>query len=131
MRNPPGKRNWALAWMLVCIGIVILVIPIGGWWGKAGEIVQGIVWTLAGFAALTFFMLAWVAQVEAIRYRRLLRGMDELTRWRVSEGEWRAFVALDARLGGSLEPGAPAGCGGIEVVVGKRSVLVGDDFRCG
>jgi hypothetical protein len=138
MRNPARQRNLAIAWMLISLAFVGLGVWVHGRWGKPGQAAAGAIWTLAGFAAVTFFILAWIAQVETMRYRRLLRGADELARWRVSESEWRAFVALAERFNATVQPGVAGwtvegkddpGPGGVEVIFGRASVAVGDDFE--
>jgi hypothetical protein len=67
-------------------------------------------------------------------YQRLTRGEDVIARWHVDEAQWRAFVALidalsrEQREVFKLGPGL-ANSGGVEVIVGKAALLVGNEFQ--
>lgn len=88
-----------------------------------------------GLAGLAFFA-ALFAVGDAAKLAQLLAGRETLARWRVSAADWDAFRTIDAARNAQhaslfnhfiVRSGTPAG--GVEVLVGKRSLLIDGSFH--
>lgn len=135
MRNPTRKALYFLA--LVTLGG--LLMGFGAW--RHGIVGEG--WTstgslVVGLPAVLFGLLFLVQALFHIRGRsKLLAGKDVLARWHVGPADWDRFRAFDAartasdtyRLVNELWIRKRTPAGGVDVIVGERSLLVDGSYH--
>ncbi|MEO7997074.1 MAG: hypothetical protein ABI852_06490 [Gemmatimonadaceae bacterium] len=97
---------------------------------------QDVVAVFAGSFALLALIAIPIYHLEVSRYNRLLRGVDVIARWFVSPGDWKQFVhdepARNSAPGANsniVDLNPPMSAEGVEVVIGKNSLIVGGDFH--
>ncbi len=133
MRQPAGK---ALLWTVLGLGALAVQAAVFG-----GRIDLGPVLTLAiGFPV---WVLMWAAALLALRAllatigaARLHAGRDVIARWHVSADDWDRFRAFDAArsaeasgLANILAAPRKMPAGGVDVIAGRRQVLVGSAYH--
>jgi hypothetical protein len=135
MRRPHRARNISLT--VALMGAACLALGIGLGDPPVYPILQNTLFFSGLFLFPIPFFGVFYFQVEAGRYDRLVSGKDVLARWHVDPERWEAFLRLNTALNAqkdrpSFHP-SPASKGvrpppGVEVVVGKGSVLIDGDF---
>jgi hypothetical protein len=135
MGKPHGKRNTGiLLTVLTVIASLVAVILHGTETvGMLPAIVMvGLTLAIAGIAYTI------KAQLEVVRYNRLMRGEDLLVRWLIEPDLWRDFLKLNEQL--NTRPGN-LNCTisdttndtlrneGIPVMIGKVSLMIAGDFQ--
>lgn len=136
MRNPARKAAYSGSAVAVSAGLIL--------WGIAGYEAGGPGWgttgpMLLGFAILPFPLYTLVEALFAWRGKaRLLGGGggDVIARWQVDPGEWERFRGVDSRrtqedlsLGNALWVRRSVPARPVEVIFGKRSVLVDGSYH--
>jgi hypothetical protein len=134
MTNPRRTRTIAIvSTILGIVGIVLAneyAVETESWWSAVG---------IVG-ATVAFFGICYIiyAQIETVRYNRLVQGEDMLAQWLVDPHRWRDFLKLNDHL--NAQPEA-VHCDirdkerdrlrdeGIRVVIGKASLMVDGDFN--
>ena len=132
MRNPNRWRTIGL-W---CVGLGGLSLAA---WFRVGADQVGVRVALFFFGAMGVMVGGLVAlfQHQNVRAKQALaRGEDIIARWRVAAADWQRFVATDpqwsSHANGRLNefvPSAEAAPDGIEVIVGKAGVQIGDSIH--
>lgn len=134
MRN---TTKAAIFLSLGLIGIAILVasiqVPVRDQNGQAVLSTGLAVMAVTGFLfAAAAVLLGFPALRRAVSEHRLANPDNVIARWRLGPEEWARFRALDqARAAqfptfrNQLDSDAPAGRGGVEVVVGRKDVRMG------
>ncbi|MEP7362326.1 MAG: hypothetical protein ABI972_03655 [Acidobacteriota bacterium] len=123
MRNPS-------LWRTVGITIVLTGLATGAATILIPDTTLGTTPKLLLFCyALTaiIFGSLWTAwrHADAIAYSALQRGQDILVRWRVDPADWDRFAALNETFSlNELPVRRPAPATGVEVIVGRRAVLI-------
>ena len=88
-----------------------------------------------GLAGVAFFAALFAAG-DAAKLAQLVSGRETLARWRVSAADWDTFRTIDAARNAQhaslfnhfiVRSGTPAG--GVEVLVGTRSLLIDGSFH--
>jgi hypothetical protein len=135
MRNPRRKRNIGVASTL--LGAIAFLAALIFYDSQTIGLLP-----VAGMVGLTVAIIGIAysinAQLEVVRYNRLVRGEDVLVRWLIEPDRWRDFLKLNEQL--NAQPGnlncniADSKNGavrneGIPVVIGKVSLMVDDDFH--
>jgi hypothetical protein len=134
MRNPARKIIIYLA--LVLLGVALAM------YGISTEKRIGEAWTSTGFT-LGGIVIAPIAFLLLIRAlfntwgrAKLVAGQDVLARWHLSADEWERFTAFDRardeqdyRLVNNLRPDGARLQRGIDVIIGKKSALIGDSYH--
>lgn len=118
-----GAAALAAAWLMPDAG--------RGFTLQAVLAVSGLTAVVLAGAASVFYVFTARAQAA------LLRGDGVLARWTISPERWRSFAELDARLNhergpdltNCLAPPRDASERGVEVIVGRAGVQVGDDYH--
>jgi hypothetical protein len=128
MRNPGRLRTIALGF--VASGVVtgaVAATPDASAGMRAALGIYG------GLATLIGAISAWILQRDVQAQAALTRGEDVLARWRVAPENWRRFVAADAARDATplneLAPRDDAPVSGVEVIVGRTAILIGDMVR--
>jgi hypothetical protein len=134
MTNP--RRTRLIAIVSTILGLVGIALAneyateTESWWSAAG---------IVG-ATVAFFGVCYIiyAQLEAVRYNRLMRGEDRLAEWLVDPHRWRDFLKLNDQL--NTQPDGVY-CDirdrnrdrlreeGIKVVIGKAALMVDGEFH--
>jgi len=128
MRNPRRARTIALgAAGSGVVAAAAAALP------DAGDCMRAVLGIAGGLAVVIGGVLAWNWHRDAEAHAALARGEGVLARWRVAPERWRLFVAYDrARDGMPLNELAPrddAPGSGVEVIVGKTAMLIGDSVH--
>ena len=134
MRNPTRK-------IVIILAILLLGIAMAKY-GIDAEKRIGEAWTSTGFsvAGMSIVPVALIFFIRALLFRRgyakLLSGRDVIARWHLSAEEWERFRIFD-RARGEADPKLfndllyrkERQNGGVDVIVGKKSVMVGDSYH--
>jgi len=128
MRNPGRKRNVALG--VVASGVVAAAaaaLP------DAGDGMRAALGIGGGLAVVIGAVLAGIWHRDSQAQAALTRGEGVLARWRVARESWRAFAAYDATRErmplNELTPRDDAPASGVEVIVGKTAMLIGESVH--
>jgi len=134
MTNPRRTRIIAIvSTLLGLVGVALAneyAIETDSWWSAVGVV----------GATVAFFGICYIiyAQIETVRYNRLVRGEDALVEWLVDPHRWRDFLKLNDQL--NRQPDGLY-CDirdkkrdrlrdeGIKVVIGKGALMVDGDFH--
>jgi len=132
MRDPHRWRTIGL-W---CLGLGALSLA---WLWVGGPHTEGVWAALFFFGAVGVVFGGFVAffQHQYVRAKQALaRGEDIIARWRVEAADWQRFVASDpqwsSHANGRLNefrPSEAAEPNGVEVIVGKAGVQIGDSIH--
>ena len=134
MRNPTRK---------IVIYLVVLLLGVAmAKYGIEAEKRIGEAWTSTGFSVvgMSIVPIAFIFFIRAIFFSRghakLLAGRDVIARWHLSADEWERFRIFDrtrgesdVRLFNDLLSDKERQHGGVDVIVGKKSVLVGESYH--
>jgi hypothetical protein len=133
MTNPRRQRNHWLAFAVAPSAALIAVVV-----GleqlprhPAIPIVQGLLACVILLWGGNGVICALIHQGEAWGADRLRAGKDVLARWSVPADVWQQFRACEAGedAPNRMTPGSGPSEGPIEVIVGKRALLVGEAFH--
>jgi hypothetical protein len=132
MRDLRKKSGYAAASTLVGAGVLLANYATN----RLGETAHTIIYvasftvTILSFAVLVIFLLAVLGQA------RLMSGKGVIARWHVSPVEWDRFRTFDATRGAlhpalrnELDLQKPTPAGGVEVVVGRRQIIVDGSYH--
>jgi hypothetical protein len=132
MRKPVFQRDVALAIAAAGLAAIVAAVKLVDE-GASQVLLMIFVVTALPLGAIWAFMAWTVARTEAA----LRRGDGVMGRWHVDAAAWTAFRALEAKLGKpadndgnelALRQGASRK--GIEIIVGREGLLIGDEvFR--
>jgi hypothetical protein len=95
-------------------------------------ILQRVLGIGGGTLGIWSLMALAFTQAQAMGQARLLRGERVLARWRVDAALAEAFIARDDAFGprlNDLKLRRPVPADGVAVIIGERSLQLGDDFR--
>ena len=134
MRNP--SRKIVIYLLLVLLGIALANYGISAE-KRIGEAWTSTGFTVAGVTIVPFALLLLIRALFNTRGRaKLLAGQDVLARWHLSADEWERFKAFDRardgedrRLVNDLRSDDARQHGGVDVIVGKKSALIGDSYH--
>lgn len=129
MRKPLLQRDIALAVSAAGLAAIVAAVRLPA----VGEGAAQVALMVFGVTALPlggiWALMAWtVARTEAA----LRRGDGVMGRWQVDAATWQAFLALDSTLASASDAqlnelaGRRARARGVEVIVGKEGVLIGE-----
>lgn len=134
IRNPSRK--------VVIYLLVVLIAAALASYGIREENRIGEAWTSTGFTlvGMTIAPIAFIFLIRAMFHVRgrakLLAGYDVLARWHLSADEWERFKTADRirgeqyrRLFNDLPVFKGRQYSGIDVIVGRKSALVGDSYH--
>lgn len=134
MRNPTRK-------IVIYLALVLLGIALAKY-GIDAEKRIGEAWTSTGFSVvgMSIVPIAFILLIRALFNSRgrakLLAGRDVIARWHLTADEWERFRAFDrirgetnVRLFNELAYDNDRQHRGIDVIVGKKSALVGDSYH--
>ena len=132
MRDPHRWRTIGL-W---CLGLGALSLVL--LWAGAGQS-TGVRAALIFFGAVGVAFGFWIALFghQDVRAKQALaRGEDIIARWRVGADDWQRFVAADVQWSShangrinEFSPSEAAEPNGVEVIVGKAAVQIGDSIH--
>ena len=134
LRNPARK----ILLYLALVGAGILLIYLGGArWDGSAESWFGFLLMLAGLLSVAFGAVYLVMALVYARGRaKLLAGRGLIARWHVAAGEWERFVTIDrlrretdAGFANDFNAAKQASDRGVDVVVGRTGVAVGDYYQ--
>lgn len=129
MRRPRRVRNICLGGMAFVVALTLDKYFPARWL----QPVLGIGGLNFAFIALAYGLYA---ALQTRRCDRLLQGVDVLARWTVDPQRWQAFLEMNDKwntikgnyycsVRARLDPNAD----GVDVIFGKKSLLIGDDFH--
>jgi hypothetical protein len=134
MTNPRRTRTIAIvSTLLGLVGVALAneyAVETESWWSAAG---------IVG-ATVAFFGICYIiyAQIETLRYNRLMSGEDKLVEWLVDPHRWRDFLKLNDQLN-RLPDGVFCDIRdkerdrlrneGIKVVIGRGALMVDGEFH--
>jgi hypothetical protein len=134
MRHPLRLRNRSLGCFLA--GLAMLAYGLSkpeATWSRVLDTPLGAIGLILAFGG---GICALLLLVPAARHARLLNGKDALARWQVTPGRWAAFLAADAAinaedpaLANALSVRSPPPDGGVEVIVGRKAVLIDGSYH--
>lgn len=126
-------RNAILMVWIACAGLIWLSLA---HLADASQFIGNIVMAISAIVAVFALPFAISSQVHIYRLTRLRRGAHVIARWRVDPATWQQFVAFEQAVDGTGDNGqnllaisGPMPAADIEVVVGWREILVGNDFH--
>lgn len=133
MRNPLHRA-------CICLGLtvagVVLVLVATSTYPRLGEAVGTIIGILGLTTAIVSFFVAIWSLFAAVGYIRLRAGRDVIARWHISAAEWDRFRAFDAvraaqdlSLRNDLHIRKPTPADGVEVIVGRRQLMVDGSYH--
>ena len=132
MRNPFRE---GLIWLAVFAAGGLLILTAILWLERGQTLWVGFALFFVGFMMAVISPLAALQGLLGGRGRaKLIAGRDVIARWHVSAADWERFRAFDA---GRALAGLPSEVrfaeqspvNGTEIIVGKRSVLVGGSYH--
>jgi hypothetical protein len=132
MRNPFRE---GMIWLAVFAAGGLLILTAFRWLERGHTLWVGLALFFAGFMMVIISPLAAIQGLLGGRGRaKLIAGRDVIARWQVSAADWERFRAFDA---GRALAGLPSEvrfseqspAHGAEIIVGKRSVLVGGSYH--
>ena len=132
----PRTRFWRGFWYAVAIAGVVAMAAggIGGEAWFARDLVVGLL-TFGFFALLVGGIFGATLHGQLRQYAKLRRGEDVLAKWRVDPDTWQAFVQQEREwrdagfVPNELAIPAKVPAAGVEVIVGRGAVLVGDSLH--
>lgn len=124
----------------ICCGLTILgvalVLLVTAKYDQLGPVAGSIIGVAALFLAIMSFGILLWALLAAFGQERLLAGKGVIARWHVSPAEWDRFRAFDAiraaqdlSLRNSLRIRQTTPPGGVDVIVGRRQVMIDGSYE--
>lgn len=133
MRHPLRQAGICCGLTLLGVALVLLVTAKYDQLGQVAGLLIGM--AAVSLAGMSFLILLW-ALLAAFGHARLLAGKGVIARWHVSPAEWERFRAFDAiraaqdlSLRNSLRIRQTTPPGGVDVIVGRRQVMIDGSYE--